>query len=549
MAYPQIVEYNEAVQHPAQAFLDPELKSGSVKENNLGLPLVLSGGFALTYTVSTSQRKYAVRCFHREIPSIEQKYQAISKSLKSLKSAYFVNFDFQNRGIKIRQSVFPIVRMDWVDGDPLGVWLDKNFDRPRALEEARRGFAAVSLFLEKEGIAHGDIQNGNVMMSNGAIRLIDYDGMFVPGLPTGNGSENGDKHFQHPDRRSSDYGPKMDRFSFIAVDLSLQALIADKALFKRFRQGGNTIVFTANDFADPQNSQIFQILLANGRLGDQVRHFAAICDADIGAVPTLADFLAGRNIPAVKAPIAVSPAKKPAPRIVGYIAAFPVVDARDFVLATKRVGDRVELIGQITEVKQDIGRRGKGQGRPYVFINFGSWRGDIVKISIWSEGLAKLREQPSDSWVGRWVSVTGLMDPPYTSRRYSYTHLSVTVEEDGQIQWLTTEEAQFRLASIGKSVPQRKRSVPEPGISIPRPSTAPGSRPQITSRTPGPRNRDIVAKYTRGQPPTGRPSSPFPAQSPPLPPPSEPKRHSAKLAVWIWVVLAVILFLFLVSMH
>src|SRR5438874_12960284 len=123
MPYPQIVEYHEAVQHPSQAFVDPELKQGAVAENNLGLPLVLSGGFALTYTVTTPRRKCAVRCFHREIPSLEQKYNAISKKLRSLNNGFFVNFDFQKPGIKVGTNAFPIVRMDWVEGDPLGVWL------------------------------------------------------------------------------------------------------------------------------------------------------------------------------------------------------------------------------------------------------------------------------------------------------------------------------------------------------------------------------------------------------------------------------------------
>src|SRR6266566_1915066 len=95
MAYPQIVEYHEAVQHPAQAFTDPELKQGAVAENNLGLPLVMSGGFALTYAVTTPRRKCAVRCFHREIPAIQQKYDAISKKLRSLSNGCFVYFDFQ----------------------------------------------------------------------------------------------------------------------------------------------------------------------------------------------------------------------------------------------------------------------------------------------------------------------------------------------------------------------------------------------------------------------------------------------------------------------
>jgi hypothetical protein len=33
MSYPQITDYQEAVQHPAHAFIDPDLKQGAVAEN------------------------------------------------------------------------------------------------------------------------------------------------------------------------------------------------------------------------------------------------------------------------------------------------------------------------------------------------------------------------------------------------------------------------------------------------------------------------------------------------------------------------------------
>src|SRR5262249_55382248 len=150
-------------------------------------------------------------------------------------------------------------------------------------------------------------------------------GMFVPALPKGTGSEMGHRHFQHPERRASDFGPTMDRFSFIAVDLSLQALLADKALYKKFRDGGETIIFKANDFADPQNSEIFRLLISEPKLKDHARNFAAVCEADLDDVPTLADFLAGENIPVVRARVGLT-VVKPSPRAVGYIAAFPVVD-------------------------------------------------------------------------------------------------------------------------------------------------------------------------------------------------------------------------------
>jgi len=541
MSYPQITDYQEAVQHPAQAFIDPDLKLGAVAENNLGLPLVMSGGFALTYAVTTPRRKCAVRCFHREIPAIQQKYDATSRKLRSLAIGCFVDFDFQQSGISVRQRIFPIVRMDWVEGDTLGIWLDKNFNNPRALEKARADFAAIARFLEREGIAHGDIQNGNVMVANGDIKLIDYDGMFVPGMHPGNGSETGHRHFQHPGRRVSNFGPGMDRFSFIALDLSLRALVEDRSLYSKFREGGETIIFKANDFADPQNSEIFRRLLAMPKLKGQARSFAAICEASLAAVPTLDEFLSGRNIPAAKTPInaTLTPATKPA---AAYIPAYPVVDALNFSAALQRVGDRVELIGRIVEIKPGSRKQGKGPNKRYVFINFGSWSGNIVKISIWSDGLARLKDKPSAAWVGRWVSVTGLMDVHETKR---YRHLSITVQEDGQIQWLDEAQAGFRLASIVMAPPPRDRvsTGAASSGSLVAPSPAAAAKP----KTLRPRSQGTARGHKRA----GR-QQPIPAATIAVPAQQgtpSPGRFLAAIPRWMWAIGTFIVLITLIRMY
>jgi hypothetical protein len=129
-----------------------------------------------------------------------------------------------------------------------------------ALAHAREAFAALAQYLEEQGISHGDIQNGNVIVSPQGIRLIDYDGVYVPGMSAGEGTESGHKHFQHPSRHAHHHGPGLDRFSFIALDLSLAALIEDPSLFRRYCEGGETIIFRANDFADPGQSTVFGIL-------------------------------------------------------------------------------------------------------------------------------------------------------------------------------------------------------------------------------------------------------------------------------------------------
>jgi hypothetical protein len=290
--YPQIVEYNEAVQHPASAFRDPELRRGTIKLNALGLPVALSGAFALTYAMTTGRRALAVRCFHRQIPALEHKYAAIARVVKALHSPYFVDFDYLPDGIRIRGGYYPVVKMEWAEGEPFGVWLDRNCRDPRALAGMREAFARLAAHLEKHGIAHGDIQNGNVIVSRAGLRVVDYDGVYVPGMPPEFGSETGHKHFQHPRRTPRHFGPDIDRFSFIVIDLSLAALIERPDLYRRYCRGGETILFCASDFADPERSTVLQILRQEPSLQGMTESFVAICRGDPRAVPTLDAFRA-----------------------------------------------------------------------------------------------------------------------------------------------------------------------------------------------------------------------------------------------------------------
>lgn len=441
MSYPQIVDYNDAVQTPSVVFSDPELQGGRVASNAMGLPLALSGGFALTYNVTTGGRQYAVRCFHREVPEIESRYAAISTKLVSIQSPYFVQFDFQPTGILIRGKRYPVVKMDWIAGETLGMHIESHASSELAMQALREKFQALASTLETHGIAHGDLQNENVIVVGEQLRLIDYDGMFVPGFPRGRGTEIGHKHFQHPDRGTQHFGPEMDRFSFIAIDTSLAALREDPSLHRRYREGGATILFKANDFADPASSPVFREICKLKGVADSARRLANLCAGSIDDVPRLSEFLQGKggNEKLVRS--------RKGPEKQAYISAFTVVDASDFHAALAQVGNRVELVGQIVSVKSGIGKRGRGRGKPWLFVNFGDWTGESVKLTIWSEGLANMREKPTEAWVGKWISVTGLMEPPYEGAHYgrSYTSVGVTVSDGSQIVQISAADAAYRM--------------------------------------------------------------------------------------------------------
>lgn len=508
MTYPQFTDFNEALQNPRTSFADSELQGAQADLNGLGLPVALGGGFTYTYPMTTPRRKVAVRCFHREVPSAEQRYDAISKKLGALASPHFVGFDYQPRGIKIRGGGYPIVRMEWVHGDTLGVFLERRAKNASVLENLRARFRAMALDLQRAGIAHGDIQNLNVMVVGTELRLIDYDGMYVPPMPTGNGEEVGHKHWQHPQRTQRSFGPDMDRFSFIVVDLSLRALIADPSLHSRFSEGGETIIFKANDYADPSSSEIFRILKGRPDLLAATKNLERICDAPISQVPTLEDFIAGNNIPAAKARVAPAPGRveQPKPKQAAYISAYPVVNAADFTAAVRNVGNRVELVGRILAVKSGIGRKGRGKNKPYVFINFGlPWTTNIVKLTVWSEGLASMTNKPAEAWVGKWVSVTGLMDAPYNGQHYGthYTHVGITLTADGQVQFISEAEGRYRLggsAPAANASPSGNQDILRTlGVGITtRKTSRPTSAPSRAPAPPPSSNRDILNTIKRG---------------------------------------------------
>lgn len=450
MAFPTLEQYNQAFSAHAKLLSDPELRSGTLAKSGLGLPLAISGGFALTYTISTTRGKFAVRCFHRESKGLERRYAAISKKLASLRSPYFLDFQFQPKGITVDGAGYPIVKMAWANGATLGSFLEDNLGNPAALGRLADALAQLGAYLRKEGLAHGDLSADNIMVSRdgSSVQLIDYDGMFVDEIKDLGSSELGNINFQHPQRKSlNPFSATLDRFSLISLSLAIKALQADSSLWDKTSSEAAAILFRSNDFLDPANSSAFALVAGNASLSAHAKNFAAVCKSPMANAPDLADFLAGRNIPVaavvISAPgaIQISAASR-----AGYVGAYPVLSAADYAACLRAVGDKVEVIGRIVEVKQDTTRGGK----PYVFVNFGQWKGSIFKVSIWSDGLAHLKAKPDDSWVGKWISVVGLMEPPYVNKRFGYSHLSITAGASATMTAISEQEARWRLAGAGK---------------------------------------------------------------------------------------------------
>ena len=222
--WPLSQDYNEAIQSPASNFSDFDLRRGEAAANPLGIPLPCSGNFADVYEVRCPDGgRWAVKCFTREVAGLRDRYDEVSRHLRQVKLPFAVDFTYLEQGIRVAGRWYPVLKMQWVEGLTLNQFVGKYADKPAMLESLLHVWVRMAGYLRSAEIAHGDLQHGNVLLVPGpsansvALKLIDYDGMYVPALAGHPSGEIGHPCYQHPQRmRRTDLRCRRRPFSAVA---------------------------------------------------------------------------------------------------------------------------------------------------------------------------------------------------------------------------------------------------------------------------------------------------------------------------------------------
>lgn len=262
--WPSMSDYQEAVQNPRTAFSDRELRSGTPIADALGLPKPITGGFASVYQVKCGDHKWAVRCFLRYHEDTEQRYALIGKHLKQARLPYTAEFHYLRDGVRIRGQWYPVLKMEWVEGDPLNVYIEKNLGDAKALQDLAGEFVQMVARLRGSHVAHGDLQHGNILVVDGTLRLVDYDGMYVPGLAGMPSHELGHPNYQHPKRSDAHFGLYLDAFSSWVIYVSIMALSLRPDLWSVSGSGDERLLFAGRDFKTPESSPVLRAMEGSG---------------------------------------------------------------------------------------------------------------------------------------------------------------------------------------------------------------------------------------------------------------------------------------------
>ncbi len=334
MTWPLSQDYNETIQSPATCFSDPELRLAEATCNALGIPMPRSGNFADVYEMThPSGRKWAVKCFTRQVSGLRERYAAISAHLRQVNLPFMVDFSYLEQGIKIKGQWYPVLKMDWVEGSNLNEFIRTHAGDGQCLDIFGRIWVILARRLREARVAHGDLQHGNILLVPGSgaiplsVKLIDYDGMFVPALARKQSGEVGHPAFQHPQRlRDGAYNAEVDRFPHLVIYTALRGLIQGGSdLWNRYDNGDN-LLFRQQDLEAPAHSALFRELrsLRDDQLPALLEQLTQATARPVEQTPLLDDLLGGKPAPApVKRPAAVAIAAPVSPPPVPIVPAGP----------------------------------------------------------------------------------------------------------------------------------------------------------------------------------------------------------------------------------
>ena len=264
MQYPLISEYVKAIQDASDnleqlAYLTPVL-------DDHGEPYRSSGAFAVVFKMLDKRTgKYcALKCFTEEQEGRADAYRQIADELGMVDSPYITSVKYMEKELFVdsqcEEDEFPVLLMDWVEGETMEAYIAANYRIQSAMSMLSYRFGKMAAWLRTQSFSHGDIKPDNIIVRpNGALTLVDYDGMFVPSMKGCQSPTIGTRDFSHPLRTVDDFDETIDDFSLASIALSLKAISMKPTLLDTYG-ASDRLLFSEKDYRTPSNSKVISAL-------------------------------------------------------------------------------------------------------------------------------------------------------------------------------------------------------------------------------------------------------------------------------------------------
>ena len=264
MQYPLISEYVKAIQNAGDNL--EQLAHLTPVQDDHGEPYRSSGAFAVVFKMldKSTGKYYALKCFTEEQHGRADAYRQIADELDLLDSPYITSVKYMEKELFVdsqcEEDEFPILLMDWVDGETMEAYIAANYRNQSAMSLLCYRFGRMAAWLRSQSFAHGDVKPDNIIIRpDGSLTLVDYDGMFVPSMKGSQSPTIGTRDFCHPLRTMDDFDETIDDFSLASIALSLKAISMKSTLLDIYG-ASDRLLFSEKDYRTPSNSKVISAL-------------------------------------------------------------------------------------------------------------------------------------------------------------------------------------------------------------------------------------------------------------------------------------------------
>ena len=255
MKYPLISEYIESIKNSEDNF--NELTNLRPVYDEAGEIVMSSGNFAVVFKMKdgSSGKLYAVKCFLKEQEGRDIAYQQITDELEYASSNYLCSIKYLQKELFVDSTVssdteFPVLLMDWAEGVTLDKYVHQHISDKYALQLITYQFCRMAAWLMSQPFAHGDLKPDNILVTeDGALVLVDYDGMYVPAMQGQKARELGSPDYRHPLRTEDCFNEHIDDFPLALIGMSLKAIALDSSLLQNNARS-DSLLFSESDFQD-----------------------------------------------------------------------------------------------------------------------------------------------------------------------------------------------------------------------------------------------------------------------------------------------------------
>jgi hypothetical protein len=265
--YPTIAKYNQTIHSRGSQSFKTLSNLVFLPSRTVPFPIYSygSGSYAVVFKAKEENAEIAIRCFISAESENIERYRQIDRYLKNATASWITKVELLEEEITVDRQSYPVIKMEWVEGQLLNKFINQNINNNEVLTEIQNEIINLSKSLEILTIGHGDIQCGNVIIVKSStgkpvIKLIDYDGMYIPSFKNKSNLERGRSEFQHPFRSQVIFNEKIDRFSFWVIICAIEALKFDKTLWREIMNGGfnslDNLLFSGDDFKSFNSSRL-----------------------------------------------------------------------------------------------------------------------------------------------------------------------------------------------------------------------------------------------------------------------------------------------------